>query len=93
MKGGNMKSFCDSVFRLEFATASSGSGARPLLSPGTAGWHQEASTQHHTGDSAENINSVDIECPPPPKPDCGNVIVALENCIKCKNAFFFAIFS
>ena len=47
MKGGNMKSFCDSVFRLEFATASSGSWARPLLSPGTAGWHQEASTQHH----------------------------------------------
>ena len=90
-----MKSFCDSVFRLGFATASSGS----LGQTSPVSWHRglapggEHTTSQHTGDSAENINSVDIECPPPLKPDCGNVIVALENCIKCKNAIFFAIFS
>ena len=61
-----MKSFCDSVFSLEFATASSGSQGQ--TSP--VSWHRglapggEHTTSQHIGDSAENMNSVHHGCPP-----------------------------
>ena len=53
-----MKSFCDSVFRLEFATPSSGSQGQ--TSP--VSWHRglapggEHTTSQHIGDSAEILS-------------------------------------
>ena len=53
-----MKSFCDSVSSLEFATASSGS----LGQTSPVSWHRglapggEHTTSQHTGDSAEILS-------------------------------------